>query len=430
MKTKKAPHTENRSYPNRHFTEEKSENIFSANVPQNNTPKIYGIVEVTDYAAKIEADTALNDEEKAKAFAEEIRTNQIGNFEKSGVDKMCHVSTFAYAKGNIYVTYYANCVSSAEAPEYQVARLAYASESTPNDKKIIDIMQVGDTLCGKRVTGVYDTILMQREDEPDLLYILWTASIDEQYYRLYRTFDMNTETLGEIGVNRFKVRDTVNDFSSSGMMGALAANNIGYKVFFSDIGIMQKLSTRVENGVTYYYTGSYSGNFTCIIKSRDLITWEYVAQPNEGANNTGFENATKWENAVYVLHDKVYYFVRQYDPGAVGGSAYGILTSYDLLSGEWAKPVLVGDCQSRSDFILYDGNLYLFYAPTDRNHIGILKINTENLAESEGVLQANMNGSCFYPFVQYNSNGELCMSYTDNRLHITLASFTLRRYTE
>lgn len=193
---------------------------------------------------------------------------------------------------------------------------------------------------------------------------------------------------------------------------------------------MQKLSTRIENGVTYYYTGAYTGNFTCIIKSKDLITWEYVAQPNEGANGTGFANATKWENAVYVLGDKVYYFVRQWDPDSSQtlGTNYGILTCYNLITGEWAKPVLVGDCQSHSDFIYYRDNLYLFYAPTDREHIGILKINTDDITKTEVVLQAYMNGSCFYPFVQYNSNGELCMSYTVDRQHIRLASFTLSNY--
>ena len=193
------------------------------------------------------------------------------------------------------------------------------------------------------------------------------------------------------------------------MQNALKANRIGYKNFFNDIGIMQKLSPREENGETYYYTGSYSGNFTYLIKSKDLITWEYVAQPSEGANGTGFANATKWENAVYVLNDKAYYFVRQED-----WTQYGILTYYDLITGEWVKPVLVGVCQSRSDFIYYDGCLFLFYAPTDREHIGILKIDTDNLAQSKVVLQADMKGSCFYPFVQYNSDGELCMSYTVN----------------
>ena len=35
---------------------------------------------------------------------------------------------------------------------------------------------------------------------------------DGEYYRLYRSFDVNTRTLGEICVNRFKVGSTVNDF--------------------------------------------------------------------------------------------------------------------------------------------------------------------------------------------------------------------------
>ena len=401
------------------------EEIFTDDAPQSNSPIVYPSTNVTDYAARIEADTTLNNDPKALAFAAEIAKNQIGDFEKTGIDKMCHVSTFAYAKGNIYVSYYANTISAAENPEYQVARLAYAPEDTPSDKVILDIMQVGDDLYGHKVTGVYDTILMQKEGEPDNLYILWTASINGKYYRLYRIFNMETEEMGEIGINKFKVGNITNDFSSSGMQNALKANRIGYKTFFNDIGIMQKLSTRKENGETYYYTGSYSGNFTCLIKSKDLITWEYVAQPNEGANGTGFANATKWENAVYVLNDKAYYFVRQED-----WTQYGVLTYYDLITGEWAKPVLVGDCQSRSDFIYYDGCLFLFYAPTDREHIGILKIDTDNLAQSKVVLQADMKGSCFYPFVQYNSDGELCMSYTVNRQHIRLASFTLSDYIE
>ena len=404
--------------------------MFTEDYVSDNSPILYWIVNITDYAAKIEADTTLNNSDKAIAFANEINNNKVGDFEKIGIDKMCHVSTFLYAKGNIYISYYANTISAAEDPQYQVARFAYAPENDTNSKVILDIMQVGDDLYGHKVTGVYDTILMQKEDDPNNIYILWTASVNGKYYRLYRTFNLETEELGEIGVNRFKVGNVINDFSSTGITNALAANKIGYKQLFSDIGIMQKLSSRIENGERYYYTGAYSGNFTCIIKSKDLITWEYVAQPNEGANGTGFANATKWENAVYVLGDKVYYFVRQWDPDTSTdfGTNYGILTSYDLITGEWTKPVLVGDCQSRSDFIYYKDNLYLFYAPTDRQHIGILKINTDDISKTEVVLQANMGGSCFYPFVQYNSSGELCMSYTVDRQHIRLASFTLSDY--
>ena len=394
---------------------------------------VYRPVLIEDYAAKIDADPELAKQKKAISFANEINASLISDFENKETDKMCHVSTFCYFGNKIYVSYYASVDNGDENPNFQIARLAYCNENDPEHKTILDIMSFGDVLDGKKVTGVYDTILMKKDDDDEYLYILWTASLDNKYYRLYRTFNMKTQELGEIRVNRFKVGDITNDFCDRGIKNALTANDIGFKYTFSDIGIMQKLSSRVENGVKYYYTGAYSGNFTCIIKSKDLATWEYVAQPNEGNNNTGFQNATKWENAVYVLNNKVYYFVRQWDPlggnnGIEEGSYYGILTTYDLTTGEWEKPVLVGDSQSRSDFIVYNGGLYLFYAPTDRNHIGILKVNTDDISKSEIVLQTDMKGSCFYPFVQYNSKGELCMSYTVSRKNIRLAAFTLSKY--
>ena len=146
-----------------------------------------------------------------------------------------------------------------------------------------------------------------------------------------------------------------------------------------------------------------------------MITWEYVAQPD-------FPNESKWENATYVLGDKCYYFVRQHDE-----TQYGFLTVYDLVNKNWSTPVLIGDCQSRSDFIEYKGGLYLFHAPIDREHIGIVKIDTDNIAKSKIVLQAHMHTSCFYPFVQYYENGELAMSYTIARKHIRLARFTMSK---
>ena len=384
-------------------------------------------------------ETVVDNSEKALRFANEINGSVIGDFEKSG-DKMCHVSTFCYAGDKIYVSYYANTSSDKENPDYQTARLAYAPTEKTNEKTVIDIMSVGDDLNGHKVLKVYDTILMQKNDEPDNIYVLWTALIDDQYYRLYRIFNIKTEELGEIQVNRFKVCNTVNDFSTSGIKNALSFNGIGYKAMRSDIGIMQKLTTRTENGLTFYYTGAYSGNFNCIIKSTDLITWEFVAQPDEGIG--AFQNDTLWENAVYVFNDKVYYFVRQWQasidedgnpiPGDnrnEWGSDYGILTRYDLVAKSWDKPVLVGDSQSRSDFILFRNELYLFHAPIDRNHIGILKIDRNNLENSTVLLQADMKGSCFYPFVQYDKSGEaLCMSYTVDRKHIRISKFSMENY--
>lgn len=404
--------------------------IFKPDITTDSNPIVYPRVKMdkTNYRV-IEA--IVDNSEKARLFSDEINESVIGDFEKSG-DKMCHVSTFCYVDDIIYVSYYANTSSDEENPDFQTARLAYAPINDINNKTVIDIMSVGDDLSGHKVIKVYDTILMRKNNEPDNIYVLWTALIDDQYYRLYRVFNIKSEKLGDVKVNRFKVCDTVNDFSISGIKNALSFNGIGYKELFADIGIMQKLTTRTENGVTYYYTGAYSGNFNCIIKSTDLITWEYVAQPDEGKG--AFQNDTLWENAVYVLNDKAYYFIRQWQTsvdkdGNELGSDYGILTYYDLQTKTWAKPVLVGDCQSRSDFILFRNELYLFHAPTDRNHIGILKIDREQLENSTILLQADIKGSCFYPFVQYDNTGEkLCMSYTVDRKHIRISRFSLEKY--
>jgi len=393
--------------------------IFTPDVPTTKEHIIIEGKEITDYAGIISADVSALAKEKGRMFADEIDNGYVTDFEKSEKytqtpDRMVHVSTFVYAKGNIYMTYYANTKEASEDPVNQTARLVYCPVNDTENKTFTDIQKVGDDCYDGKVVMVYDTILMQKDE--DTLFILWTANISGKYYRLFRTYRISDGTLGEVMVNRFKVGEITNDFSTTGIQNALSANGIGYKTMYSDIGIMQKITSRTENGETYYYSGAYSGDFNCIIKSKDFITWEYVSQPD-------FLNRSKWENATYVLNDKCYYFVRQHDD-----TKYGFLTSYDLVSGEWAKPVLIEDCQSRSDFIMYGGELYLFHAPCNREHIGIVRINTENLAESEVVLQSHIHSSCFYPFVQYGNNNELCMSYTVNRQHIRLAQFKLGGY--
>lgn len=351
--------------------------------------------------------------EKGNAFAKEISERFVSDFEKPS-DKMAHVSTFVVVDDFIYMSYYANTKNPTENPQYQTARLVYAPLNNIEDKTFIDLQTAGDVVDGKEIDMVYDTILMQKDS--NTIYVMWTARTEENYYRFYCPFSLSDKKLGKIGVNRFKVGNVVNDFSVSGIKAALAENEIPCKNMFSDIGIMQKLSSRKENGETYYYSGTYSGDFTCVIKSKDLITWEYVSQPD-------FINDSKWENATYVLNDKVYYFVRQQDTNKCG-----FLTVYDINEDKWEEPVEIYDCQSRSDFILYKNELYLFHAPIDREHIEIVRIDTENIKNSEVVLQAKMHSSCFYPYIQYYKNGGLAMSYTVAREHIRLAEFDLEKY--
>lgn len=391
-------------------------NIFSADCKTEKTLIISPGAPIADVARRLSSNVSEAAIKKGEAFAQEISDRFVSDFEKAG-DKMAHVSTFKVIDNTVYMTYYANTKEPSEDPKNQTARFVYADVNDIDNKVFIDLQTTGDKVGGKTIDMVYDSIFMQKDE--DTLFILWTArTTDTNYYRFYCPFTISTKTMGEIGVNRFKVGDVVNDLSVSGIKSALAENDIPCKRMYSDIGIMQKQSYRMENGVQYCYSGLYSGDFTCIIKSRDLIEWEYVSQPD-------FINDSRWENATYVLGDKVYYFVRQQD-----ANKCGFLTAYDLLTDTWDKPVEIEDCQSRGDFILYRDALYLFHAPIDREHIGIVKIDTEDITRSEIVLQSKMHTSCFYPFIQYYGNGELAMSYTVARKHIRLGRFTLSKYVE
>lgn len=400
------------------------EGIFTPNIQTDKQELKTGSAPIQQYNGYLRPQYCKVAKELGDKCVEEMKAGIIADFEKDEaycakhpedhVDLMVHVSTFAIINGMIYMTYYANTGTVNEDPMYQESRFAFCPCDDPSDMTIIKLQKAGDTLDGRTIDRVYDTILLHKDD--DVLYLMWTASADNLYYRFYCTYTISTAVMSAIRPNKFKVGEVVNDFSISGMITALSANGIAHKEMWSDIGIMQKLTTRVENGETWYYTGAYSGNFNCIIKSRDLITWEYVSAPD-------FINESLWENAVYVIGDKCYYFVRQDE------CMQGFLTCYDITNGTWETPTLIRDAQSRSDFIMYKSELYLIHAPIDRNGFGIVKVNRENLGKSTPVLVANMHDSLFYPYTDVY--GEYAyMSYTIDRKHIRLAKFKLDNYLE
>ncbi len=397
-------------------------NIYSDNAVCNKKHKITPEAPIMMYNEFIVPGNDENAKKLGEKCVKELKKNIIADFERDdkyckahneeNPDLMVHVSTFKIIDGIIYMSYYANTGSEAEDPNKQEARLAFCPVDNTSDMTIVQVQKVGDTLDGKTIDALYDTILMYNGG--DEIYIMWTASADKQYYRFYCTFSISNKTLSAIHPNRFKVGDITNDFSMSGIQDALACNDIAYKKMHTDIGIMQKITSRDENGETYYYTGAYTGFFNCIIKSKDFITWEYVSAPD-------FINMSLWENATYVLGDKCYYFVRQHE------CLHAFLTCYDLVENKWEKPCIIRDTQSRSDFIVYGGELYLIHAPIDRNGFGIIKVNQNNLGKSEVVLVAEMKESLFYPYADVYGD-DVYMSYTVDRKHIRLSKFNLKNY--
>lgn len=397
------------------------EKIFLDNFLKHDCPVTEKNAPIKDYSVYLEPQKDDQAKKVGDKVVQEMADNFIADFEKNEAynkvhggnpDQMCHVSTFYKLNGKIYMTYYANEDNENEDPKFQIARLAYCDENHPEDMKILTVSKVGDVIGGRSTVMVYDTIMMY--DGGDIFYILWTASLDGEYYRLYRTFNMKTEEFGEIGINRLKIGDFLTDFSVHGIQTGFEKNKLPRKEMFSDIGIMQKLSYRMENGKKVYYSGAYSGFLTFIIKSTDFITWEFVAEPD-------FINYSEWENATYVLNDKVYYFVRQLECNQ------GFLTVYDLKTKTWEKPTLISDCQSRADFFYYKNDLYLMNAPKSRECIAVTKIDTKDISKSKVIFFADLKSSIFYPFTQVYGD-DLYISYTIARKHIRLTKINLKHY--
>lgn len=348
--------------------------------------------------------------------------NHVADLKKEG-DKMVHVSTFCIINDVLYATYYVNTINYSETPSEHTARFVICPLNTISDsstykyydlcytKTVAERNAVQEILInGKHIDYLYDIVLLHKDD--NTLFLAWTCTLDDIYYRVYKTYDISTQSFSDISINKFKINDTIVDFSSNDLNDVFAKYNIEHKPLIGDIGIMQKLSSRIESGVVYYYTGMYIGQFNCIIKSTDLITWEFVSIPS-------FENKSQWENAVYIKNDKAFYFCRQqYD------SPYAFLTWFDLSTNKWHSPIYINDGQSRYDFIEYNNKLYLIHSPMDRNHLAIMLIDEDNLIRSKDVQVAQVP-DYFYPYMQKYKE-ELYISFTNSRRHIYVSKFTIR----
>lgn len=331
-------------------------------------------------------------------------------------DKMCHCSSFRIINNVIYAAFYVNKNAAAENPAQHTAVLRYASISNLSNITNVELCNIGDKVLGKTVNAIYDTVVLKTDDNNDILYLLFTAKLDNEYYLLYRTYTISKNVLSDISKCQFTVKTTTEDFSITGMKTALDANGIEYAPFSSDISFMQQLSTRTENGTKYYYTGIGVLDFCFIAKSKDLLNWEYVSQPD-------FSYVPKFEPAVYVIGDVAYYLCRQ-----DYSISYALLATYNISTDTWSNPVKIPDSQSRSVFFEVNDVLYAIHAPKDRNHLAILEINQSNLDQSHDISVADVN-DMFYPFVQYVNN-QLYVSLTQSRQHIWVSTISLPKIEE
>lgn len=313
----------------------------------------------------------------------------------------------------VYASYYINKIRHFEDPTQQTAVLRIKNIDGSGEIKNVTVCDIGDTAIGGTVGAIYDTVVLTELGD---IRVVFTAKINGQYYLLYKIYDPNTNTLTEATKCQFTVGNNTQEFSISGMKTALKANNVYFPYFDSDISFMQKLSPRIENGETWYYLGLGVLQFCFIAKTKDLVNYHYVSQPT-------FKNNNMYEPTVYCKGDEVFWLCRQ---AILANYPYAHLSKYNLVTGKWDTPVLLPDCQSRSDMFEYKNVLYAIHAPFDRNHLTVTQINTENLSMSFPVQTAYIN-NMFYPFVQ-QVDGKLYMTVTQGRNDIQFNPLTINGF--
>lgn len=339
-------------------------------------------------------------------------STHLADFAKSG-DKMVHVSTFYKIADTLYMSYYANTRTAAEDPTQHTARLVYAPFNNLTQQTYIDVADIGQNYNGQTIDAIYDSLLLKTSDDSYMIYA-FTAKVGGKFYMLYRRFDPNTKLLSDINTMSFKAGSLSGTFDTVSVHDSLAQIGVDYDYEDRDISFIQKLSPRVEDGATYYYTGIGILHMCFIVKSSDLINWTFVSAPD-------FKYKPEFEPSVYVKGDCVYYLCRQR-----GTEGNAVLATYNIPNDQWSKPILVPDTQSRYDFFENNNQLYLVHSPLDRNHISLIQIDQNILEKSYEVATAKVQ-DCFYPFTQ-NIDGQMYMSFTQSRQHIWLNKFSPTYY--
>lgn len=330
--------------------------------------------------------------------------NHLGDF-AIATDKMAHCSSFKIINDKVYTAFYVNKNRLYETPTEHTSVLRIADLNDMSNVTNIELCNIGDSIEEGDIEALYDTVVLKNEQDDNLLYLLFTARIQGNYYLLNRKYNISDGSLTNIEKCQFTVNTTKVDFDVEDMKTALDSYGILYKPFSTDVSFMQQLSTRIEDGTVYYYTGIGVLDFCFIAKSKDLINWEYVSQPD-------FATTSKYEPSVYVIDDDAYYLCRQNSDV----SSYAFLTKYNISNKKWSKPIEIPDSQSRSVFFYKDNQLYALHAPKDRDHIAILQINQNHLDQSHDISVAQID-DMFYPFVQ-EYKGQLYMTITQSRQHI------------
>lgn len=348
-------------------------------------------------------------------FSNELNTH-ITELTKAG-DKYAHTPSFCIHNDVGYSIFMVNYINDTETPPELNIRFHSFPMSDPTTVTYYTLSSIGDTILGRVVVKNFDSVLFLHGD---IIHLMWIVTFegDDFYTMLHQTFDTTNQQFGTIEKASFKVGNTTTVFDGPSINNAFITENIKIPAIDPiQIGLQPQISKRVEGGVDYYYAGIGAATpFTIVAKTKDFFTWEYVTHPP-------FEHYAAYEPAVFALGGHTYFYNRQ----RRDGSMYGFLTRFILRDGiaTWEDPIYIPECQSRSEFILYQNKLYLIYAPKDRNHMAIMLIDQEFLERSRDVQVASFAPRVYAYPVSYEYNGELYMLFSDSKKKIYVSKYTI-----
>lgn len=341
---------------------------------------------------------------------------------KMDIDLEIHVGSFVIIDNTLYAACITNHRESQEDPLTGTCTFRICPMSNPSSIRNLYLMDIGDTFDGKTVTGCTDTVVYKKPDDNDTLYLCFSVRLDSNHwYVLGRTYTISTDTLSDAYYCNFQVGNTNVLFGNHEIEQLLSDKDIPHSNIISDptyndFCLLQGNSFRIEDNITNSYIGlSCSAGWDCIMKTSDYVHFSYVSQPD-------FPKDSQWETQVWVDGNDVFYYARQR-----AELRYGILSKYSIINNSWDKPVFIYDCQSRPCFFKKNNTLYLMFAPLDRNHLSILKINKTNINKSVIVSDAYVD-DYFYPYVD-SYNGTMYCMFTKSRQDMRLSVINVESIT-
>ena len=313
-----------------------------------------------------------------------------------------HDSTLVISEqGKAYIVACCNENGSGDNPYYSDAYVALFScdaatytPSTTMSKKVV--AKNGDSV-GSLTIALGAGVPNVRIISSTTLRIILSAKLsDNNWYLLYRDYDISNDSFGDIGVCQIEDENNVSHDFTIDYINDNITELQNQDVFIS-------LNGTIGYDGTTYYCGMCAINqiaSSLIFASNDLITFKLWLKPSFA--NQCLANC---EASSFVEGSTLFYAVRQYEGNVM------LLAKINMTNKSITEELVIPDAMARPCFYSDGSVLYLAHSMDNRNYTDFVVINKDSLINSHIVLQTAIQTA--YPCcVKFGNN--IYMTATSN----------------